>query len=71
MDDRFIVSQDLSSMLSSISFGSGFTTTQLALGGGFFEIGGLAPIPEPGTAFAAAALLGLVLCGRRRPAATT
>jgi uncharacterized protein (TIGR03382 family) len=67
-DDRFVVQQDLATagLLSSINFGAGFTTTQLALGGGFYEIGGLAAIPEPGTFFAAFGLLGLAMVGGRR-----
>ena len=33
--------------LAQINFGAGLTTTEINLGGGYYEVGGLAAVPEP------------------------
>ena len=50
-DDRLIFNQDQSSNLAAFNFGTGFSATEIALGGGYFEI---VPVAESETWFAAA-----------------
>ncbi len=50
-DDRLIFNQDQSSNLAAFHFGTGFSATEIALGGGYFEI---VPVAESETWFAAA-----------------
>ena len=65
--DRLIFNQELTmAQLADISFGAGYTTSQVALDTGFYEVGGITAVPEPSTIFGAAALLGLVGCRERK-----
>lgn len=48
-DDRLIFHSDQSTNLASFNFGGGFTAQEIALDSGFWEIIGIAAVPEPGT----------------------
>ncbi len=62
-DDRLIFNQDQTSNLAFISF-NGISATEIALGGGFFEI---VPIPEASTWVSATlSLVGLIAFSQRR-----
>jgi autotransporter-associated beta strand protein len=68
-DDRLIFNMQLSSaQLAQIDFGSGYTTTEIALGGGYYEVGALQAVPEPGSLslLAASGVLGLARFRKRR-----
>jgi autotransporter-associated beta strand protein len=58
-DDRLIFAADESANLARFNFGSGLTATEIALGGGFFEI---VPISEPETREACWLALGGMTC---------
>jgi autotransporter-associated beta strand protein len=61
-DDRLIFNQDESGALSDFSF-NGISATEIALGGGFFEIVPVTPIPEPGTWAAAVLSAAIIIFG--------
>ncbi len=63
-DDRLIFHQDEASNLGDFNFGSGISATEIALGGGYFEI---TAVPEPSTwAAGGLAVLGVLIFSRRR-----
>ncbi len=67
-DDRLVFNQDMSSFFNSFNFnsaGAGVGVTQIALDGGFFEVG-VSAVPEPATLFGAFALVGLIGYRERR-----
>ncbi len=62
IDDRLIFNQDQATNLASFSF-NGVSATEIALGGGFFEI---VPLPEPSTWVAGGLVLASLLVSQRR-----
>jgi hypothetical protein len=66
-DDRLLSNTSLTAQqLQDISFGTGLTTKQIDLQNGFYEIGGVAAVPEPGSLFLILAGAGALLPRRRR-----
>lgn len=67
-DDRLIFNQDMSANLGAFNFngnGAGVGVSEIALGGGFYEVGFTA-VPEPATWAGGALLLGVAGLGIRR-----
>ena len=63
---HLIFNQDQTSNLSYFTFNGQTNVSQTSLGSGFYEVGLLAPVPEPGTIAAGLALLGFVAWRERK-----